>query len=132
MRRHSKLRRMRSQRLMTAPAAPVYLGSSLHTHLSHTMGFVEATQAAVASTGALEVPIYFLLFNIAWTWILAEITGNASQVDRVWTFLPFIYTAWFAALPALALAPPGAVGYSSRAVLMAALQVCPFFNRLCI
>ncbi|KAI9512970.1 DUF1295-domain-containing protein [Russula earlei] len=33
------------------------------------------------------------------TYVLSLITGNVSQVDRVWTFLPTIYTAYWALLP---------------------------------
>jgi steroid 5-alpha reductase family enzyme len=33
------------------------------------------------------------------TYLLSIITGNVSQVDRVWTFLPTIYTAYWALLP---------------------------------
>jgi len=34
-------------------------------------------------------------------WLLAEITGNASQIDRVWTFLPVIFSAHFTLYPYL-------------------------------
>ncbi len=33
------------------------------------------------------------------TYVLSIITGNSSQVDRLWTFLPTIYTAYWALLP---------------------------------
>jgi hypothetical protein len=33
------------------------------------------------------------------TYVLSIITGNVSQVDRLWTFLPTIYTAYWALLP---------------------------------
>jgi len=33
------------------------------------------------------------------TYLLSIITGNVSQVDRIWTFLPTIYTAYWALLP---------------------------------
>ena len=32
-------------------------------------------------------------------YILSLLTGNVSQVDRVWTLLPTIYTAYYALLP---------------------------------
>jgi hypothetical protein len=47
----------------------------------------------------LAWPIEFCLFSTAVTYIASIITGNASQVDRVWTFLPTIYTTYFALLP---------------------------------
>lgn len=31
----------------------------------------------------LHLPIYFLLFNTIWTFLVGEFTGNVSQVDRV-------------------------------------------------
>ncbi|KIJ52612.1 hypothetical protein M422DRAFT_223234 [Sphaerobolus stellatus SS14] len=72
----------------------------------------------------LQQPVKFCLFNIAWTYIASVITGNCSQVDRVWTFLPTLYTAYFAAYPLFDWAEPSikARGVSPRAVLMLALQ----------
>lgn len=34
---------------------------------------------------------------IVWTvcWLLSIITGNYSQVDRLWSVLPFAYSWWF-------------------------------------
>ncbi|KAG6896508.1 hypothetical protein C0992_007741 [Termitomyces sp. T32_za158] len=32
-------------------------------------------------------------------WIASLITSNVSQVDRLWTFLPFIYAGYYALLP---------------------------------
>lgn len=48
---------------------------------------------------ALQWPLQFCLFSTITTYILSIITKNVSQVDRVWTFLPTIYTAYFALLP---------------------------------
>jgi hypothetical protein len=44
-------------------------------------------------------PVTFCLTSTAITYIASIVTGNVSQVDRVWTFLPTIYTAYFALLP---------------------------------
>ncbi|KII89729.1 hypothetical protein PLICRDRAFT_137980 [Plicaturopsis crispa FD-325 SS-3] len=44
-------------------------------------------------------PVKFCAGMTAATYILSILTGNVSQVDRVWTFLPYIYTAYFALLP---------------------------------
>ncbi|KAH8831291.1 hypothetical protein DL96DRAFT_1587175 [Flagelloscypha sp. PMI_526] len=41
-------------------------------------------------------PLQFCLFSTTATWVLSVVTNNVSQVDRVWTFLPTIYTAYFA------------------------------------
>ncbi|KAI5122542.1 hypothetical protein M0805_005269 [Coniferiporia weirii] len=40
------------------------------------------------------------------TYILSLVTGNVSQVDRVWTFLPVIYTTYYALLPFWPALPP--------------------------
>ncbi|TDL25599.1 DUF1295-domain-containing protein [Rickenella mellea] len=44
-------------------------------------------------------PVQFCIFSTVTTYVLSIITGNVSQVDRVWTFLPTIFTAYFALLP---------------------------------
>ncbi|KAG9315152.1 DUF1295-domain-containing protein [Chiua virens] len=44
-------------------------------------------------------PAQFCLATTLTTYILSILTGNVSQVDRVWTFLPAIYTAYYALLP---------------------------------
>ncbi|KAI0073665.1 DUF1295-domain-containing protein [Panus rudis PR-1116 ss-1] len=44
-------------------------------------------------------PVKFCVATTLTTYVLSVITGNVSQVDRVWTFLPTIYTAYFALLP---------------------------------
>ncbi|KAI5829120.1 DUF1295-domain-containing protein [Schizophyllum commune Tattone D] len=46
-------------------------------------------------------PLQFCAFTTAATYIASIITSNVSQVDRLWTFLPAIYTAYFALLPVL-------------------------------
>ncbi|KZT57640.1 DUF1295-domain-containing protein [Calocera cornea HHB12733] len=48
---------------------------------------------------ALTPALYFCAFNILWTYVAGEVTNNFSQVDRIWTFLPVIYTAWFTFWP---------------------------------
>ncbi|KAI3613697.1 integral membrane protein [Moniliophthora roreri] len=50
---------------------------------------------------ALEWPLQFCAFVTATTYILSIVTSNVSQVDRLWTFLPNIYTAYYALLPIL-------------------------------
>lgn len=44
-------------------------------------------------------PVEFCAGTTATVYILSLITGNVSQVDRVWTFLPWIYTAYWALMP---------------------------------
>jgi steroid 5-alpha reductase family enzyme len=75
----------------------------------------------------LAFPVKFCLFNIAWTFLAGEITGNVSQVDRVWTFLPVIYSAyWGLYLPLYGNGDNQWIkdqGISPRAALMVLLQV---------
>ena len=70
-------------------------------------------------------------------YLVSEITGNVSQVDRLWALLPLIYTTYFALLPLwptssfLGILPylskdaPAELSadYSPRALLMFALTV---------
>ncbi|KAG9049109.1 hypothetical protein FS837_011121 [Tulasnella sp. UAMH 9824] len=72
----------------------------------------------------LEGPIDFVILESIVTFLAGEITGNSSHVDRVWTFLPPLYTAYFTFLPLFSWAPSDlkAAGVSSRALLMLASQ----------
>ncbi|KIO34680.1 hypothetical protein M407DRAFT_16643 [Tulasnella calospora MUT 4182] len=72
----------------------------------------------------LEGPIDFVIVESLVTFLAGEITGNSSHVDRVWTFLPPLYTAYFTFLPLFSWAPPDlkAAGVSNRALLMLATQ----------
>ncbi|KAJ7914858.1 hypothetical protein B0H13DRAFT_2232035 [Mycena leptocephala] len=63
---------------------------------------------------AFEWPVQFCVFTTVVTYVLSVITSNVSQVDRLWTFLPTIYTAYFALLP---LWPQQQAFTSLRAVL---------------
>lgn len=58
-------------------------------------------EAAVSSgiPQTFQWPVKFCLFSTTVTYILSLITGNVSQVDRVWTFLPVIYSLYYAFLP---------------------------------
>ncbi|KAH8983199.1 DUF1295-domain-containing protein [Lactarius akahatsu] len=47
----------------------------------------------------LDYPLKLCAATTATTYVLSIITGNVSQVDRVWTFLPTVYTAYWALLP---------------------------------
>ncbi|KAH8118124.1 DUF1295-domain-containing protein [Phellopilus nigrolimitatus] len=44
-------------------------------------------------------PIKFYIYTTLTTYALSIITNNVSQVDRVWTFLPVMYSAYYALLP---------------------------------
>jgi steroid 5-alpha reductase family enzyme len=47
----------------------------------------------------LEYPLKLCAATTLTTYVLSIVTGNVSQVDRVWTFMPTIYTAYWALLP---------------------------------
>ncbi|KAI0029112.1 hypothetical protein K488DRAFT_57136 [Vararia minispora EC-137] len=95
--------------------------------------------APVPGIFLLQYPLKFCAIVTGLTWILSVATGNVSQVDRLWTFLPTLYTAYFALLPLwprreagwLWWGPtlhPAAQGptvdeFSSRALLMLSLTV---------
>ncbi|KAI0784477.1 DUF1295-domain-containing protein [Abortiporus biennis] len=93
-------------------------------------------------TPAFYWPVKFGIYTTATTYILSIITGNVSQVDRVWTFLPTIYTAYFALLPLWPkesplpllpytpadVFPDVAQNYSARALLMLGLVVIWMFR----
>ncbi|EIW84199.1 DUF1295-domain-containing protein [Coniophora puteana RWD-64-598 SS2] len=81
-------------------------------------------------------PVKFCLAITTTLYLLSLITGNVSQADRVWTFLPTVYAVYYALIPlwpnsALALFPytPSNAPYfvastfSPRAVMMATLIV---------
>jgi len=78
----------------------------------------------------LRGTVYFCLFNMLWTWVASLATGNVSQVDRVWTFLPLLYTAWYTFYPTFESAPLiyKAYGVSDRAFVMFALQALWMFR----
>ncbi|KAH6909059.1 integral membrane protein [Coprinopsis sp. MPI-PUGE-AT-0042] len=81
---------------------------------------------------SLDWPAQFCAATMFFTWVASLVTGNVSQVDRLWTFLPTIYSGYYALLPMFPneqstfLAPysPKSMGwanvatYSPRAVLM--------------
>ncbi|KXN91688.1 hypothetical protein AN958_12540 [Leucoagaricus sp. SymC.cos] len=91
---------------------------------------------------ALDWPVQFCTTITALCYVVSVITSNVSQVDRLWTFLPTIYTAYYALLPLLPneqpffLAPyaPKSLGYavlkdfSPRAVLILTLTVVWMFR----
>lgn len=89
------------------------------------MFYLQITSVMTHIPPAFVQPVQFLIFNILWTYIASVVTGNVSQVDRVWTFLPTLYTAYFAFYPLLDGADPSikSRGVSPRVLLMLALQV---------
>ena len=47
----------------------------------------------------LQWPTKFCATVTVAVYVVSVITGNVSQVDRLWTFLPTIYTGYYALLP---------------------------------
>ncbi|EOR01574.1 hypothetical protein J056_004360 [Wallemia ichthyophaga EXF-994] len=84
-----------------------------------------------ASTDQLMV--LACVYNTIWTYSISEITSNVSQVDRVWTILPLLYTvipAFDLAFKTYLQAPPSipltSILYSTvnqRALLLLTLQL---------
>ncbi|KAJ7211812.1 hypothetical protein B0H12DRAFT_1205828 [Mycena haematopus] len=90
---------------------------------------------------AFEWPVQFCIFSTVTTYVVSIITSNVSQVDRLWTFLPTIYTAYFALMPLwpqrqlFYLVPytPASLGivpgaYNPRALMMLSLIVTWMFR----
>ncbi|KAG6864686.1 hypothetical protein C0991_007897 [Blastosporella zonata] len=48
---------------------------------------------------AYKWPVDFCATTTVVTWVASLITSNVSQVDRLWNFLPVIYTAYYTLLP---------------------------------
>ena len=87
----------------------------------------------------LNFPIKICVATTVSTYVLSLVTGNVSQVDRIWTFMPTLYTAYWALLPLWRHGSPDYWGYllphvpeeaarfardfSPRALLMLALTV---------
>lgn len=87
-------------------------------------------------------PVKFCVAMTAATYVLSILTNNVSQVDRVWTFLPTIYTTYYAFMPLFPSVPPAYFfpytpdtipaslkeTFSPRALLMASLVVTWMFR----
>ena len=52
---------------------------------------------AYRTTDALALALYACALSAAWCWVASIVTGNYSQVDRLWSILPVLYTFHFAA-----------------------------------
>jgi len=47
----------------------------------------------------LQWPVNYMAGVTAICYVVSEITGNVSQVDRLWAVLPLVYATYFALLP---------------------------------
>ena len=61
------------------------------------LGLLTTTMSSLPA--ALDWPAQFCILVTVLTYVASIITSNVSQVDRLWTFLPTIYTAYYALLP---------------------------------
>ncbi|KAF7789714.1 hypothetical protein EIP86_000660 [Pleurotus ostreatoroseus] len=48
---------------------------------------------------SLQWPVKTCVYTSIACYVLSVLSGNVSQVDRIWTFMPTIYTAYFALMP---------------------------------
>ena len=133
---------MGTQILCTAATEPRltrcvgYEADAKHQATTMTAAFLEDALEGVPPS--LQWPIKICIYTTLTCYVLSVVSGNVSQVDRIWTFMPTIYTAYFALLPlwpktkVLPLSPytPDTVlssvanNYSPRALLMLGLTVC--------
>ncbi|KAL5504060.1 hypothetical protein ACEPAH_8133 [Sanghuangporus vaninii] len=101
---------------------------------------LEPSKAGIPPT--FQWPVKFCFYSILATYVLSIVTGNVSQVDRVWTFLPVIYSVYYALLPFWPKSPPLPLfpyapegldrslvnQLNPRALLMAGLQIIWMFR----
>ena len=80
------------------------------------ISYLSGTALGPAELSALRSLLWILLGAWAGCFLLGEITGNVSQVDRLWSLLPVVY-AWVVA----------AYGdFSTRLLLMALLLLLAY------
>ncbi|GAA5852755.1 hypothetical protein JCM9279_003958 [Rhodotorula babjevae] len=81
------------------------------------------------STDPLHPAILFSLVTAAVVFVLGEVTGNVSQVDRLWTSLPLIYSAHFTFWPLVTGQVTHVADLDHRMLVVFALQ-CAWSARL--
>jgi len=69
------------------------------SHLNHHHITMSPAMSPTDLKPLLDYPLKLCAATTATTYVLSIITGNVSQVDRVWTFMPTLYTAYWALLP---------------------------------
>ncbi|ORY86725.1 hypothetical protein BCR35DRAFT_302454 [Leucosporidium creatinivorum] len=74
-----------------------------------------------STTDPLHPALAFCAGLSALVWVLGEVTGNVSQVDRLWAVLPLMYSAHFTFWPKLTGAAGGQL--DQRMLLVFGLQV---------
>ncbi|GAA6007331.1 hypothetical protein JCM10207_001591 [Rhodosporidiobolus poonsookiae] len=77
-----------------------------------------------SSTDPLHPALLFCGAVSTLVWLLGEVTGNHSHVDRLWTSLPLIYSAHFTFYPLLSGVVSSVHDLDQRMLLVFALQCC--------
>ncbi|KAK4335949.1 hypothetical protein RTBOTA2_004723 [Rhodotorula toruloides] len=75
-------------------------------------------------TDPLHPAILFCTGISVVVWLLGEVTGNVSQVDRLWTTLPLVYSAHFTFWPYWSGQVSHVAQLDHRMLLVFALQCC--------
>ncbi|GAA95981.1 uncharacterized protein L969DRAFT_610593 [Mixia osmundae IAM 14324] len=68
-------------------------GAHVPTNLSTNDLTVATAQTWLKTQDPLTLSLVLCFWSSVVTWFLGEVTGNVSQVDRIWTFMPVIYSA---------------------------------------
>lgn len=68
----------------------------LPTTISESSKDLASLKELYLSTNPLVTAVAFCLFLAGLAFTLSELTGNYSQIDRLWSILPTVYNAHFA------------------------------------
>ncbi len=86
---------------LVKPPQPHTVTSEPECYNSRTTASTQMTAAGVvvyeAPVSPLEIAFLAVAAAAAFCWLVSEITGEHSWVDRLWSLLPPVYVAWFAA-----------------------------------
>ncbi|PWN47518.1 DUF1295-domain-containing protein [Violaceomyces palustris] len=77
------------------PSIRTYLPSLISHFTSHPWSQLSSWKSYYQQSDSFHVAITFCSFVSFYVWLMERITGNASQVDGLWTFLPVIYSLHF-------------------------------------
>ncbi|GAA6033137.1 hypothetical protein JCM8097_002963 [Rhodosporidiobolus ruineniae] len=82
------------------------------------------TWFTATTTDPLQPAVLFATVLSLVVFVLGEVTGNVSQVDRLWTFLPVLYSAHFTLYPYFTGIVDSIYDLDRRMLLVLALQCC--------
>jgi steroid 5-alpha reductase family enzyme len=74
---------------------PVVVVTATETQKGRT-ATMDALLEAYRTTDALALGLLACALLAVWCWVASVVTGNYSQVDRLWSILPVLYTLHFA------------------------------------